>query len=58
MLKITINTENQAFENGNLHDELARILAECVQTLEKEQNYSKLYDINGNPVGELTIKER
>lgn len=53
MLKIIINTDNAAFEDGCKELEVARIIAVAADKVEGDCFDSKLYDINGNPVGRL-----
>ena len=54
---LTINTDNAAFEGGNLAIEIARILRKLADTVERELLASEgfsvaLRDVNGNKVGE------
>ena len=57
-ITIRIETENAAFEDQE-YEEVSRILQEIIDSnyLLKTKDKRKLYDINGNPVGELIIKE-
>jgi hypothetical protein len=55
-IKITINTENAAFQYGNLPFELARIFKKMADDLENSGVICRSYnDINGNKVA--TIQE-
>lgn len=54
-ITITINTNNQAFEEDEL-GEINRILNTIVPSIELEDNF-KLRDINGNVVGEVNYVE-
>ena len=49
-LTITINTENDAFED-NLQEEISRILHELADKIESGSCPMTLRDINGNHVG-------
>lgn len=52
---ITINTDNQAFQDGNLGGEVARILRNVATSFELDEdiNGKPLKDANGNTVGEV-----
>jgi len=52
---ITINTDNEAFQNGNYEYEIKRILKELIKKVDSD-DYIKVYDLNGNPVGEMIQK--
>lgn len=54
-IKITIDTDNAAFEGGNY--EVARILKKYADSISEEGsiNPKKLQDINGNTVGEVLV---
>lgn len=55
---IKINTENEAFQDGNSNSELGRILhglAECIENGMMLPN--TLRDINGNKVGTVDYTE-
>ena len=54
MIKITLNTENSAFEDTS---EVSRILNKLAQDLEEGKLPLKLRDINGNTVGFVEYKE-
>lgn len=50
MIKITINTENSAFEDTS---EVSRILNKLAQDLEDGKKPMKLRDLNGNNIGQV-----
>ncbi len=53
-MKITINTDTSAFQNGNKGFEIARILRFIAKQVEENSNYEvQLRDINGNIVGKV-----
>ena len=60
-ITITINADNAAFGDGDRHDlntatpELARILSRLASGFYCVSDGFKLYDINGNRVGTVTI---
>ena len=55
MLKLTIETDNDAFED-DAHQELARILQElAIEIVASPRHSYALYDINGNRVGVCTL---
>ncbi len=51
MFKLTVKTDNAAFED-NAQAELRRILQEIARTLNGLDDSGKVYDINGNHVGD------
>ena len=57
MLRITIDTENDAFGRGSQVSELVRIVRAVADRLEAEQPEGQLYaslrDVNGNTVGDV-----
>ena len=53
-ITITINCENEAFQNGNV--ELARIIRDLANEIEAFRIPETLYDINGNRVGIIELK--
>lgn len=57
MLKIVIRTENKAFEDENLGNELSRILKicadMCIYYQHRSEDGCELFDINGNKVGRM-----
>jgi hypothetical protein len=59
MMKLHVDTGNAAFDDYPA-TELARILRELAEALEHGdiRHYRRLYDINGNAVGECEISER
>ena len=58
---VSITTDNDAFQDGNLREELARILFAIGNTVaisEEDWGYHKnIRDINGNTVGTFALKE-
>jgi hypothetical protein len=52
--RININGENDAFAGGEFQSEMARILRQLADDIERGKFYDgiKLRDINGNVVGE------
>jgi len=57
MFKLKIRTDNAAFQEDRV-EELARILNEVISKIGEGFNYSLLFDINGNEVGEYTLTYR
>ena len=53
-MKLEIETDNQAFEDDKSF-EVVRILKEVIQKLENGYVESRLFDLNGNPVGEFSL---
>ena len=53
MIKITIKTENSAFQGENRNLEIARILSDLSKAYAANLNVNNLYDINGNKVGNI-----
>lgn len=51
MFKLTIKTDNAAFDDSMLWLELARILRDIAMQLENQRDEGKCRDINGNTVG-------
>ncbi len=58
--RIYIDGENAAFADGEFHTEMARILRDLADKVERGQVREgiKLRDINGNVVGECTADFR
>lgn len=64
-VRVTIDTENDAFQGGNWGREVARLLRLAAQRVADEQKAAPrvfgyrvgLMDTNGNSVGELTAGE-
>jgi len=59
-LTIVINTDNAAFDEGNVELEVVGILLRLVKRVEdsgKIPDGERLVDSNGNTVGELSYKE-
>ena len=59
LFNITIDSENAAFTGDNAGPELARILrniAERVSTDLPDDATMKIYDVNGNAVGRVTVE--
>lgn len=54
-IKITINTDNAAFED---YDEVPRILSELAKKVIEKASYKlSVLDINGNVVGKMEVEE-
>ena len=53
-MNLKIDTENQAFENDK-SNEIVRILKETIGKIENGYEESRLYDLNGNPVGDFSL---
>ena len=52
MFKVTIDTGNDAFMDGNREAEIARILRKLADVIEEfGTSTGRVYDINGNTVG-------
>lgn len=60
MITIKINTGNSAFDGEDLEAEVARILRWLAAKVEHGQlsDPIKIYDLNGNPAGELRVTKR
>ena len=60
MVTIKIDTGNVAFDGEDLEVEVARILRWLATKVETSQLSApiKIYDHNGNPVGELRVTKR
>ena len=58
-ITITVNTDNDAFQDGNEEHEVARILRKLAYTFEHEgKEISKwIIDVNGNKVGKIIYEE-
>ncbi len=56
MLKLTVRTDNAAFQGENLTLELARILHEAAETIGRGHMTGTLRDLNGNTVGEWAVR--
>lgn len=62
---ISINLDNDAFQNGNRNAEIVRILRSLADKLESYQGditagagiFGNLRDINGNPVGTFDVEQ-
>ena len=50
-VKISLETTNAAFAEGNLEREVSRILTEAAEKMCNGPNNQNLLDINGNKVG-------
>ena len=56
MFTIKINTDNAAFEDEGVYEELARILEKVAKQLRDHNLKTTLLDINGNKVGTAGFK--
>ena len=54
MITITINTDNAAFQAGNRSSEVARILHDIAEKLDRNATPC-VYDVNGNVCGRVTL---
>ena len=54
MFNLKIETDNSAFEDDK-NFEVVRILKETIEKLEKGYNEARLFDLNGNAVGEFSF---
>ena len=57
---LTFATDNAAFDEGNLHVEIARILRDVADTADSGINLTgriMIRDINGNRVGSFGVQE-
>lgn len=57
MLKLAIETTNDAFSGGWAATECARILRDLAERIENGATQGKLHDVNGNRVGSFTLKQ-
>jgi hypothetical protein len=57
MFKLKMDTMNAAFQPVPA-EEVARILNEVVEKLLKGHTEGKMYDINGNPIGDYKLTKR
>jgi hypothetical protein len=56
MFKLTFKTDNAAFNRGDHPDEVARILRDVAIRIQAGHGNGKVYDLNGNTVGEFDVK--
>lgn len=54
---LTINCNNAAFQDGDLHEELSRILQDIASRVSSGRSKGSAVDINGNTVGTFEIKD-
>lgn len=54
---LEIETDNDTFADGNLEEEVARILRKAAAAVEDGIAWCHLYDINGNRVGSYSIDD-
>lgn len=57
MLKVRIETKNAAFDIDN-REEIANCLNEVIQKINRGDMDGKIYDTNGNPVGNFKLTNR
>lgn len=57
MFKLTIKTDNAAFADGNLENEIARILRKVAERIERGDTSGSTFDLNGNKVGSFELKD-
>ena len=58
MFTITINTDNAAFDDANVEEEIARILDRVKGDLLGGMYGSNIRDFNGNTIGEWELVDR
>ncbi len=56
MFKLTIKTDNAAFEGVELEAEIARILRRTTDRVMQQQSSGRCLDSNGNMVGEWVLR--
>jgi hypothetical protein len=56
MLKIKIETDNEAFQKGNKEIELVRCLKDVIEWIEIGREENPIYDLNGNKVGYFKLQ--
>lgn len=54
-VRIQLETDNAAFDEGNLPFEAARIIREAAEALESGRRSFPLRDVNGNRVGSVEV---
>lgn len=54
MFKLQFDTANDAFD-PNAYEEIARILRDIVERVEREDNCGTIRDCNGNTIGNWSI---
>lgn len=53
---IDFNTGNAAFYDGNVKDEIQRILEKIIYQMQEENKHSgNVFDINGNRIGKWSV---
>ena len=55
MLKVRIDTKNEAFIGYGFRDETIRCLKDVIDRLEHYDYEGNIFDINGNKVGNFTL---
>jgi len=55
MLTITIETENDAFQDGNMNQEIVRILLSVANKIDSGITTEYIKDLNGNTVGKFVL---
>lgn len=56
MFRLKIETDNAAFQESTAQEEIARILREIASKLDGLDDSGKVYDGNGNYVGDWKLK--
>lgn len=54
--QLRIKLDNAAFADGNLQEELSRLLRKCAGKVEEGELKQRIMDINGNAVGEAFVE--
>ncbi len=55
MFKMTISTDNAAFDGSDCYAETARILRDVATAVERGTREGVLHDINGNKIGRFDL---
>jgi hypothetical protein len=60
MFNLNFDTDNAAFNEhpGAMREEIARILKRLAQKIENGETPHKIFDINGNKIGEIDFDEQ
>lgn len=55
MFTLNIETDNAAFQDGDTHAEITRILRDVTERIEAGADRGPIRDINGNTVGSFLL---
>ena len=58
MFTLTISTDNAAFDDDAVFDEISRILIEVAAKMRSHVKWGTLRDVNGNAVGMFELEQR